>query len=59
MIYYDLEGRRRIAVERIERLADDYRRASRRSPQSLHSQRVGLGSSQRAKRSPRPAQLHA
>ena len=30
MTVYELEGRRRIAVERIERLADDYRRANAR-----------------------------
>jgi len=30
VIYYELEGRRRIVVERIERLADDYRRANAR-----------------------------
>lgn len=30
MSVYELEGRRRIAAERIERLSDDYRRANGR-----------------------------
>lgn len=30
MIHYDLEGHRRIVAERIERIADDYRRANTR-----------------------------
>lgn len=30
MIHYDLEGHRRIVAERIERIADDYRRANAR-----------------------------
>jgi hypothetical protein len=31
VIHYDLEGHRRIVAERIERIADDYRRANART----------------------------
>jgi hypothetical protein len=51
MINYDVEGRRRIAMERIERLSHDYRRASRRSVRSVQPQRVGPGPSPHARRS--------
>lgn len=42
MIMYELEGRRLIAAERIERLADDYRRAnSRRDAQEYERYSTG------------------
>ena len=42
MIMYELEGRRLIAAERIERLADDYRRAnSRRDARSYERYTTG------------------
>jgi hypothetical protein len=59
MINYDVEGRRRIAAERIERLADDYRRAPRPSTRSMHPQRVGPGASPYAKPSPGWPRLQA
>jgi len=48
MITYELEGRRLIAAERIERLADDYRRANARRD-ARPSERYSAGRSRRAR----------
>ena len=48
MIMYELEGRRLIAAERIERLADDYRRANARRD-ARPSERYSAGRSRRAR----------
>ena len=47
MSIYELEGRRRIAVERIERLADDYRRANARRLSGAPERRAAVRSPQR------------
>ena len=55
---YEIEGRRLIAAERIERLADDYRRANARRV-SRSPERSAIALSARARRSAEWAQLQS
>jgi hypothetical protein len=43
MIYYDHDGRRQIAAERIERIADDYARANPHHSRRRKRSRLAAG----------------